>query len=103
MCFHAFQHNYHDSEIESFQLGPEEKLTLDVRPRGQDAAASRLRFEGIENYEEVSAFFYGLTTPPSYRGIDEIVGIKKSGKKSWVLDLSNNGSITIHCTRCDEI
>jgi hypothetical protein len=107
MTFHSFQHNHHDSHIESFQLGPRQELTLDIRldpvwNKG-GAITSRIRFGGIKNYEEVCRIFEKLTKPVAGRFVDEIIGIKKTSKLSWILDLSGSGSLAIQCAHCDQL
>lgn len=107
MNFHSFQHNYHDSHIESFKVGPRQEVTLDIHldpvwNKGGSISA-RIRFGAIKNFEEVSAFFGKLRAPSKERFVDEIIGIRKTGKLSWVLDLSEYGSLAIQCSHVDEL
>jgi len=67
------------------------------------AVTARIRFGGIKNFSDVSAFFGKFVKPEEGRFVDEIIGIKKISKLSWILDLSKNGPLAIQCAHCDEL
>lgn len=107
MAFHSFQNNYHDSHIQSFQVGPRQEVTLDIHldpvwNKG-GAVTARIRFAGIKNFPDVSAFFGKFVKPEEGRFVDEIIGIKKTGKLTWLLDLDRSGSLVIQCSHFDEL
>ena len=65
-------------------------------------SVAKLRFGGVVNYPEVSAFFLRIPEPSEGKAVEEIIGIKKIGKRSWIVDLCPAGAITIECAHMDE-
>jgi hypothetical protein len=108
MSFRAFQHNYHDGSLVDFRLGPRRELTLEVELDpiwNSEAASARVRFGGIENYDEVVSFFDSI---PKSGQADEhiagIIGLKFLAEMpNWViLDLDHYGDIAIHSKHVTE-
>ena len=95
----------HDACLESFQLGPRRELSLALALVPGGASAS-LRFGAIENFEAVSAFFAGLSSPPQGVYIDRIeqLGysrVKGSSAKLLHIDfvLDHAGPVSISCRK----
>lgn len=108
MAFRSFRNNYHDGQLESFQLGPRRELTIsvDLDPVWNPTTPfASVRFGGISNYEEIKDFMRALPEPEPNGYIDEVVGLVFVGKgPNWVvLDLSRNGSMVVQARNVTEL
>ena len=108
MKFRSFRHNYHDGQLASFTLGPRQELTLEIAldPVWNKTRLSvSVRFWGIENFDEVAAFFLALP-PPSCPDafIAEVIGLLYLGQgPNWVvIDLASHGHIRIQSHHVNE-
>lgn len=109
MKFRGFQHNYHDGHLVKFTLGPRQELTLeiDLDPVwNKEPSSALVRFGGIKNFAEVTAFFQTLPQrphPDAY--IAEIIGLRYSGEgPNWiVVDLAAHGHVNVHSHHVTEL
>ena len=109
MKFRSFKHNFHDSQLAGFALGPRRELSLEIAidpawNKGS-AVSTSVRFGGIENFDEVVAFFDALPLPrhpDAY--IAEFIGIQYAGEgPNWaVVDLDRHGHITVKSQHVSE-
>lgn len=108
MKFRSFRHDYHDSHLASFTLGPRRELALEVALDpvwNKGAPSASVRFGGIENYDEVAAFFRALPPPPQADAyIAEIIGLQCEGDgPNWVdVDLAGHGHVRVHARHITE-
>jgi len=101
MKFRSFKHNYHDSHLVNFTLGPRRELAMEVALDpvwNKDAASASVRFGGIDNYDEVVTFFQTLPKPlraDAY--ITEIIGLEHSKVEpnSVIIDLAGHGDVKV--------
>ena len=109
MKYRAFQHNYHDGSLVNFILGPRRELTLEVDlcPLSNPLTLSaRVRFGGIENYDEVAHFFQAIPKPkPADYCVTEIIGLKylNEGPNSVLIDLDHYGHVIIQSKHVTEL
>lgn len=91
-------YEYHDSWLERFELGPRRELILQIRldpvwnPRAPEDV--RLRFGGIQNFDEVRTFF-DLLEPVSRGALNVVDEIARPEKGKWIVDLDRSGTVTI--------
>jgi hypothetical protein len=108
MTFRAFRHNFHDSQLVGFRLGPRRELTLEIAldPVWNKAGppSASVRFGGIENFDDVASFFHALPPPRRDAYVAEIIGLRYPGDgPNWVvLDLSGHGHIRIQSRHVTE-
>lgn len=102
------QHNFHDANLRRVSLGPRREVTLicelDLCFNSNAAPVVAVRFGGIENYDEVSAF---LTPAESTAGHDSVARVDRldydemesstSRNLRFRLDLDGTGTLKIHC------
>src|SRR5262245_22448792 len=109
MKFRSFRHNFHDSWLASFTLGPRRELTLEIAldPVWNKEAppSASVRFGGIENFDEVASFFRALPPPPRPDAyVAEIIGLQYSGDgANWVVvALDGHGHIRVQSQHVTE-
>lgn len=101
-------YNFHDAALASIRVGPRREVTLTVAldlPGRLGDHIAHIRFGGIDNFEEVRAFFGNLPPRPSTRAfIDRIAQldyakteVSRPKKQVFRLELEAHGAITIHC------
>ena len=101
MKSHSFKHNYHDSHLISFTLGPRRELALEVALDSvwnKDASSASLRFGGIENYDDVVAFFQALPKPSQVDAyIAEIGGLEylKAKPNTVNIEIADHGHVNV--------
>ena len=99
MSAKTLKYRYHDAVVERRQVGPRREIILELQldPVLNPGAPQkvRLRFGGVENFNEVRSFFEkapGLTNPEAFERVERIAWIEK-GK--WVIEVDHRGAITI--------
>ena len=101
-------YNFHDGGLAAIEIGPRREVTLTV---GLDPVwnagecTARIRFGGIENFDEVRAFF--ATLPPArlpgafLDGIDYLdydrAEVSRVHRLVLRLELDHGGTVTIRC------
>ena len=66
MKFRAFHHIYHEANLSEFAIVPDRQITVDVDLNpyfNKVEQSARVTFDGIENFDEVGAFFRSLPKP----------------------------------------
>src|SRR5262245_5624530 len=108
MTLRSFRHNYHDSHLAGFTLGPRRELILDIALSpvwNKDACSASVRFGGIKNYDEIVSFFRGLPAAPRADAyIAEIFGLEFEGNapNEVFVDLEHLDHISVHAQHVDE-
>jgi hypothetical protein len=109
MKFRSFRHAFHDGQLAGFTLGPRRELTLEIALdpvwNKQGPPSVSVRFGGIENFDEVAAFFRVLPPPPRPDAfIAEVIDVEyaKEGPNWVMIALSHHGHITIHSRHVTE-
>ena len=108
MAFRRSKHEYHDSQLESYEIGPRNELTLNiyldpVLNKESNLENITVRFGAIKNIEEVKSFFaYIPHSAENGRFICEIIGIVNKEKDKWVIDLEGHGNVTIQSLKFNE-
>ena len=99
---------YHDAQVESFELGPrhEVQLVVHLDPVWNDGNAGpcRLHFSTIENWDEVVARLQ--TAPnalPQEAYVDEIIGIVRPEKGVVGIDFARRGYIELRGAKVQEV
>lgn len=109
MASQVFSHNFHDGLLMGFTIGPRRELTLEIvlDPvwNGGAAPAVSVRFGGIENFEEVAAWFRFLPQPrrpdQSLGGIDSLK-FAEQGRGRVILEVGGHPVIEIRCANVAE-
>ncbi|MFQ5839683.1 MAG: hypothetical protein ACE5HK_03070 [Candidatus Methylomirabilales bacterium] len=103
MTLPDLKHNFHDSCLESSELGPRRTLRLRVALQ-PSAGATELRFGAMENFEAVRAYFPPLPTPPpdahwdTVESLGHAEGSKSTARSLHIrLVLDRAGPLEIHC------
>jgi hypothetical protein len=108
MELHDFGHTYHDAHPARFTLGPRREIVLEIAldpvwNKGRRTA--HVRFSGIKNLDQVTAFLKRLPDPPASEAyLVEILELKLKSKHSRTatLKLVNLGHIEIEATHITE-
>lgn len=103
------QHNFHDASLRQVSLGPRREVTLvcklDLCFNSNASPVMAVRFGGIANYDEVSAFFHPVASTEAGHDYiarvdrldyDEMDGLT-SGELRFRLELDGIGVVKIHC------
>ena len=101
MTYRKLKYEYHEADLQNYEIGPGNELTLSVRLSRWAYKNSTLhvsiKFGGIRNFDDVVTFFAQLPKSEAKdRYIDEIIDIVYEPKGKWHLVLGKHGSISIH-------
>ncbi|MDB6134059.1 MAG: hypothetical protein JWM59_2302 [Verrucomicrobiales bacterium] len=109
MAAQVFRHNFHDGLLMGFSLGPRRELTLEMvlDPVWNSGTAStvKVRFGGIENFEEAASRFRSLPGPRQPgESLAEIESLKfaEKGRRQVILELSGHAAIEVRCRNVAE-
>jgi hypothetical protein len=100
MKFRAFHHIYHEANLSEFVIDPGRQITLDMDLNpyfNKVEQSARVTFDGIENFDEVGAFFRSLPKPKRLGApIAEISALQYTGSgPNWVFMELDSGHIII--------
>ena len=103
----SFQHNFHDAQLVNFELGPRRELSLQIAvdPVWNERLdrSVTVRFGGIENYDEVAAYFRALPKPARAGAyIAEIIGLKMAGETKVAIELADIGCVRVQARHVSE-
>ena len=96
-------YNYHDSNVETVEIGPRRELNLKIHLdpilENGKVAVVNLSFRGVYNLETVKVFVgkYLKTRPAPNAFLGRIDELKKTKRNNYVIDFDNVGQLSVIC------
>ena len=101
-----FKHDYHDAMLAEVRFsGADVTLVVDLDGYWNNQCEERacLFFYGVKNLEEVRSILAPSGEAAQCGIPDEILGIAKTSKDEYAVDLARSGSVSIVCSSLSEV